>query len=154
MSKKNMSPEIINRRAGFEYELFQTFAAGIMLTGPEIKAIRTGKGSITEAYGLMRNGELWLRNMNIPAYDKGTFVNHDALRPRKLLLHKSELRKIENKCKEKGVAIVPVKLFFNERGFAKLEVALGRGKKSFDKRETLKQKESKRELDRTIKKYR
>jgi SsrA-binding protein len=152
--RHNFSPEISNRKASFEYHLLQSWVAGIVLTGPEIKAIRSGKGSLVEAYGLIRNGELWLRGMNIPAYDFGTHVNHDALRPRKLLLKKQELDKIESKVKEKGISIIPVRLFFNERGYAKIEIALGRGKKTFDKRETLKQKEGKRELERTLKRYR
>ena len=146
--------EIRNKRAAFEYNLLESFVAGIMLKGTEIKSIREGSGSISEAYCFIKNGELFVKNMNIPEYSHGNLMNHDILRLRKLLLNKRELKKIDTKTREKGVAVVPVKLFISDRGFAKLEIALGRGKKSFDKRETIKQKDSKRELDRVMKKYR
>lgn len=146
--------EIRNKRAAFEYNLLETYVAGIMLKGTEIKSIREGAGSISEAYCYMKNGELWVKNMNIPEYSHGNLMNHDILRLRKLLLNKRELKKIDTKTREKGVAIVPLRLFLSERGFAKLEISLARGKKSFDKRETIKQKDSKREMDRVMKKYR
>jgi SsrA-binding protein len=146
--------EIRNKRAAFEYNLLETYTAGIMLKGTEIKSIREGAGSISEAYCYMKNGELWVKNMNIPEYSHGNLMNHDILRLRKLLLNKRELKKIDVKTREKGVAVVPVRLFLSERGFAKLEISLARGKKSFDKRETIKQKDSKREMDRVMKKYR
>lgn len=146
--------EIRNKKAAFEYNLLETFVAGIMLRGTEIKSIREGAGSISEAYCYMKNGELWVKNMNIPEYSHGNLMNHDILRLRKLLLNKRELKKIDVKTREKGVAIVPLRLFLSERGFAKLEISLARGKKSFDKRETIKQKEGKREMDRVMKKYR
>lgn len=146
--------EIRNKRAAFEYNLLESYVAGIMLKGTEIKSIREGSGSISEAYCYMKNGELWVKNMNIPEYSHGNLMNHDILRLRKLLLNKRELKKIDTKTREKGVAVVPIRLFLSDRGFAKLEIALARGKKSFDKRETIKQKDSKRELDRVMKKYR
>ena len=146
--------EIRNKRASFEYNLLESYVAGIMLKGTEIKSIREGSGSISEAYCFIKNGELFVKNMNIPEYSHGNLMNHDILRLRKLLLNKRELKKIDTKTREKGVAVVPVRLFISDRGFAKLEIALGRGKKSFDKRETIKQKDSKRELDRVMKKYR
>ena len=146
--------EIRNKRAAFEYNLLESFVAGIMLKGTEIKSIREGSGSISEAYCFIKDGELFVKNMNIPEYSHGNLMNHDILRLRKLLLNKRELKKIDTKTREKGVAVVPVRLFISDRGFAKLEIALGRGKKSFDKRETIKQKDSKRELDRVMKKYR
>jgi SsrA-binding protein len=146
--------EIRNKRASFEYLLSDSFVAGIVLKGTEIKSIREGAGSISEAYCFMKGDELFVRNMNIPEYSHGNLMNHDILRLRKLLLTKRELKKIDNKVREKGVAIVPVRLFLSERGFAKLEIAIGRGKKSFDKRETIKAKDSKREMDRVMKKYR
>lgn len=146
--------EIRNKRAAFEYNLLETYTAGIMLKGTEIKSIREGAGSISEAYCYMKNGELWVKNMNIPEYSHGNLMNHDILRLRKLLLNKRELKKIDTKTREKGVAVVPVRLFLSDRGFAKLEISLARGKKSFDKRETIKQKDSKREMDRVMKKYR
>jgi SsrA-binding protein len=146
--------EIRNKRAAFEYNLSESFVAGIMLKGTEIKSLRDGAGSISEAYCFMKNGELFVKNMNIPEYSYGNLMNHEILRLRKLLLNKRELKKIDIKIREKGVAIVPVRLFLSDRGYAKLEIALGRGKKSFDKRETIKLKEGKREMDRVMKKYR
>jgi SsrA-binding protein len=146
--------EIRNKRAAFEYNLLETYVAGIMLKGTEIKSIREGAGSISEAYCFIKNGELFVKNMNIPEYSHGNLMNHDILRLRKLLLNKRELKKIDTKTREKGVAVVPVRLFLSDRGFAKLEISLARGKKSFDKRETIKQKDSKREMDRVMKKYR
>jgi SsrA-binding protein len=146
--------EIRNKRAGFEYNLLESYVAGIMLKGTEIKSIREGAGSISEAFCFMKNGELFVKNMNIPEYSHGNLMNHDILRLRKLLLNKRELKKIDTKTREKGVAVVPIRLFLSDRGFAKLEIALARGKKSFDKRESIKQKDDKRELDRVMKKYR
>ena len=146
--------EIRNRRAAFEYNLSERYEAGIMLKGTEIKSIREGAGSISEAYCTVRNGELFVKNMNIPEYSHGNLMNHDILRLRKLLLNKREIKKIETKVREKGVTIVPVRLYLSDRGFAKLEISVARGKKTFDKRETIKQKEGKREMDRVMKKYR
>ena len=146
--------EIRNKRSAYEYNLLESYVAGIMLKGTEIKSIREGAGSITEAFCFMRDGELFVKNMNIPEYSHGNLMNHDILRLRKLLLNKRELKKIDTKTREKGVAIVPVRLFLSDRGFAKLEIALGRGKKSFDKRDTIKKKDDKREMDRVMKKYR
>ena len=146
--------EIRNKRASFEYNLLESYVAGIMLKGTEIKSIREGAGSISEAFCFMKNGELFVKNMNIPEYSHGNLMNHDILRLRKLLLNKRELKKIDTKTREKGVAVVPIRLFLSDRGFAKLEIALARGKKSFDKRESIKQKDDKRELDRVMKKYR
>jgi SsrA-binding protein len=145
---------IKNKKAGFEYEILDRFDAGMMLTGSEIKSIREGGGSINEAYCFLRDGELFVKNLNIPEYSHGTYANHDPLRLRKLLLRKKELKKIDARIREKGLTIVPIRLFISDRGFAKLEVGIGKGKKSFDKRESLKQKENKRELDRVMKKYR
>ena len=146
--------EIRNKRASFEYNLLESYVAGIMLKGTEIKSIREGAGSISEAFCFMKNGELFVKNMNIPEYSHGNLMNHDILRLRKLLLNKRELKKIDTKTREKGVAVVPIRLFLSDRGFVKLEIALARGKKSFDKRESIKQKDDKRELDRVMKKYR
>lgn len=145
---------IRNKRAGFDFEIIQSFEAGIMLTGSEIKSIRDGGGSINESFCLIRDGELYIKNMNIPEYSHGSYSNHEPTRLRKLLLKKRELERITSKIKEKGLSIIPVRVFINERGFAKMEVALARGKKKFDKRDSLKQKETKREMDRVLKKYR
>ncbi|HEY0261695.1 MAG TPA: SsrA-binding protein SmpB [Chitinophagales bacterium] len=145
--------EIFNRKASFEYEVLERYTAGIVLSGSEIKSIRENGASIGEAYCYFRSGELFVRGMNIPIYDKAVFTNHDPLSVRKLLLRKRELEKMETKMKERGMSIIPLKLFSSERGFLKAEIGLCRGKKSFDKRESIKAKDNKRELDRVMKKY-
>jgi len=143
---------IKNKRASFDYELLETFVAGIVLTGTEIKSIRLGKVSLVDTYCIMNKGELWVKNMNISEYFYGTYNNHDTRRERKLLLNKKELRKIERFTKDAGFTIVPTKLFINEKGLAKLVVAIAKGKKSYDKRQTLKEKDDKREMNRMFKK--
>ncbi len=140
--------EIKNKRAAFEYFLTQTFTAGLVLTGTEIKSIREGKANLSDAYCMFINNELFVRNLHISEYKYGTSYNHEPKRDRKLLLQKKELNKLVNKLKEQGVTLIPTMLFVNEKGLAKLEIALAKGKKAFDKRETLKQKDSKREMDR------
>jgi len=145
---------IKNKRAGFDFEILERFVAGIVLAGSEIKSIRDGGGSINEAFCVMRDGELFIRNMTIPEYSHGAYANHDPSSLRKLLLNKRELRRMDAKIREKGLSVIPIRLFISDRGFAKLEIGLGRGKKKFDKRETLKEKENKREMDRVMKKYR
>ncbi|MBK7852018.1 MAG: SsrA-binding protein SmpB [Bacteroidetes bacterium] len=141
---------IQNKKASFEFLLLQTFTAGIVLTGTEVKAIREGKASLSEAYGILTNGELWLKNMHISEFKQGSYNNHEPKRLRKLLLNRLELRKIESRLKEKGTTIVPVQLYFNERGFAKVDVAVARGKKMFDKREDLKKKDQEREIRKVV----
>jgi len=143
---------IKNKRASFDYELLETFVAGIVLTGTEIKSIRLGKASLVDTYCIMNRGELWVKNMNISEYFYGTYNNHDARRERKLLLTKRELQKIDRFSKDTGFTIVPTKLFINEKGLAKLVVAIAKGKKSYDKRQSLKEKDDKREMDRMFKK--
>ncbi len=145
---------IQNKRAGFEFEIVDRYEAGIVLRGSEIKAIRNGGGSISEAFCLMRDGELFIKNMNIPEYSHGGYANHVPVTMRKLLLTKRELERIDAKMREKGFSVLPLRLFMSDRGFAKLEIGVGRGKKKFDKRETIKQKDTKREMDRVLKKYR
>lgn len=144
----NPSPTIKNKRAGFEYELLEKFVAGIMLLGSEIKSVREGKVNMGDAYCSFHKGDLYVRNLNISEYSKGTHYNHEPMRERKLLLNKRELNKLLAKTKERGYTIIPVAVFFNERGFAKMEIALAKGKKVYDKRDAIKQKESKRDLDR------
>ncbi|MBL7778521.1 MAG: SsrA-binding protein SmpB [Chitinophagales bacterium] len=154
---KIIAPEKINvrhKRAEFDYEIVERFDAGIMLTGSEIKSIRNGGGSINESYCLIRDGEVFIKGMTIPEYSHGTYANHDPTRLRKLLLNKRELNRIEAKIRERGFTLIPIRLFMNERGFAKLEIALGRGKKHYDKRQSLKQKDTKREIEKVMKKYR
>ena len=145
--------EIINRKAKHEYQFLDIFEAGIVLQGTEIKSIRKGQVNLRDAYCVFKKGELFVRSLYIAEYTHGNQFNHDTRRPRKLLLHRSELRKLEKRVKERGFTIVPYRLFLTERGFAKLEVALAQGKKSYDKRESIKQKDLKRDLDR-IKKIR
>lgn len=143
--------DIKNKKAGFEYFFVQTFRAGLVLYGTEIKSIREGKVNLSDSYCLFSRGELWVHDMHISEYRFGSYYNHQAKRTRKLLLKKNELRKLENKSKEKGFTIIPTLLFVDERGYAKLEIALCKGKHSYDKRETIKLKDNKRELERALK---
>jgi len=145
---KNRKIEIVNRKAKFEYKFLSEFEAGIMLTGTEIKSIRAGEANLKEAYCLFLRGELFIRNMFIAEYKYGTHNNHEVRRDRKLLLKKQELKKLLRKVKEKGMTIVPYKLFISERGFAKIDIALATGKRQYDKRATMKDRDNKRELDR------
>ncbi len=139
---------IKNRKAFHEFFILEKFVAGIQLTGTEIKSIRTGKVSLAEGYCAFKGKELFVVNMHIAEYKFGTHYNHEPKRDRKLLLTKRELKKLANKTREKGLTIVPIVLFINEKGLAKLEIALAKGKKLYDKRESLKTKDSKRDLDR------
>ena len=152
MAHNKANINIKNRKASFEYELIERLTAGIQLTGTEIKSVRNGKVSLNDAYCQFYAGELYAKNIHISEYELGTCNNHPAKRDRKLLLTKKELNKWERKLKESGLTIVPVRLFINDRGLAKLEIALARGKKMYDKRETLKQKDSHREMER-MRKY-
>ncbi len=145
---KTQTIRIKNKRASFEYFLEDKLVAGIVLTGTEIKSIRQGKVSLNEAYCAFEGDELFVREMHIAEYTYGTHYNHEAKRDRKLLLHARELKKLKTKATEKGYTIVPVVLFVTERGLAKLEIALAKGKHHYDKRNSLKEKDSKRELDR------
>ena len=147
-NKKPRITEIRNRRVEYEFSLLTSFEAGIELTGTEVKSLREGHANINDAFCFFRNGILMVRNMFISEYTQGTYNNHDPRRPRRLLLNKSEIDKLEKKVREKGFTIVPVRLYFNERGFAKLEIALAQGKKTFDKRNSIKEKDNKRDLDR------
>lgn len=140
--------EIVNRKANFSYELVDKYTAGIMLRGTEIKAVREAQVNLTDGYCYFQKGELLMRGVYIGEYKFGNLNNHEPVRVRKLLLTKRELKKLENKVKEKGLTIIPYKMFITERGFAKVEIALARGKKSFDKRHSLKEKELKRQMDR------
>ena len=140
------SLSFINKKAKFEYQFLDTYIAGISLKGSEIKSIRQGKVTMTESYCYIEGGEAWLLNMHIAEYDHGGFANHEPLRKRKLLLRKQEIKKIVEKLKEQGITIVPYKLFIDKRGFAKLEIALAKGKKLYDKRQDIKERESKRML--------
>lgn len=140
--------QIKNKKAGFEYFLIERLIAGMVLTGTEIKSLRAGKASISEAYCSFTGNELYVRNMHIAEYEYGTYNNHDPRRDRKLLLTARELRKLRTRLEEKGFTLVPVLLFINEKGFAKLEIALAKGKKLYDKRETTKKRDVEREMER------
>jgi SsrA-binding protein len=143
--------EIKNKKAGFLYFFLQTYTAGIVLYGTEIKSIREGKCNLTDSYCTFTKGELWVLNLHISQYRFGSYYNHDVKRERKLLLNKAELRKLEAKTKEKGLTIVPVRLYIDERGYAKLEIALCKGKHLFDKRQTIKENDSRRDVQRELK---
>lgn len=153
MEKVNYTVEIKNKRASFDYILTDRIEAGIVLYGTEIKSIRDGKVSLVDTYCMFQNGELWVKNMQISAYRLGYYYNHDVKRDRKLLLSKRQLKKYERETKETGYTIIPIRLYVNEKGLAKLEIALAKGKKAYDKRETLKAKEAKTDMDRFIKNY-
>lgn len=139
---------IRNKKASHDYEFLEKFIAGIKLTGTEIKSIRTGKATLTDSFCVFRNGELYIKGMHISEYWWGNLNNHDPLRERKLLLKSRELKKIEKKVRESGLTVIVIKVFINERGLAKAEIAVSKGKKEYDKRETLKRKDTERELDR------
>ncbi|MGI8892736.1 MAG: SsrA-binding protein SmpB [Bacteroidia bacterium] len=140
---------IVNRKASFEYHLMDKYEAGVQLTGTEIKSIREGKASLSEAYCTFIKDELFIKNMHIAEYIHGTHYNHEPKRTRKLLLKRNELKKLLSKTKEKGLTIIPLKCFISERGFAKIEIALAKGKKYYDKRDSIKQRELGREMNRS-----
>ena len=142
---------IRNKRASFDYEFLEEYNAGIVLTGTEIKSIRAGKASLVDSYCFFNRGELWVKGMHIAEYKLGTYYNHEEKRERKLLLTHKELIKLQRKVKESGLTIVPVKVFLNEKGYAKLRIALAKGKKEFDKRESLKLKDAKKDMERAMK---
>jgi len=139
-----------NKKAFHDYHIDQTFEAGIVLKGPEVKSLRAGKGNLKDGYAQMKNGELFLYNVHISPYTFATTMVQDPLRVRKLLLHRKELRKLIGKMHEKGIALIPLKIYFKENGKAKVELGLARGKKLYDKRAALKEKQSKRDIDRDL----
>lgn len=142
---------IKNKKAYFEYHILDKYTAGIKLLGTEIKSIRDGKANLNDAFCTFIDGQLYIRNLHISEYSFGSFYNHEAKRDRVLLLNKKELKKLQTRGEEKGLTIVPLALFISDRGFAKLEIALAQGKKTYDKRETLKERDTKIELDRVMK---
>ncbi len=150
MSEQKKEIEVVakNRKASFEYSILETYKCGMVLSGTEIKSIRLGKVNIGDAYCVIQNDELYVRNMHIDEYEKGGFTNHVARADRKLLVKKTELKRLVNKLKDKGLTLVPLMVFLSENGFAKLEIALAKGKKAFDKREDIKKKDIQRENDR------
>lgn len=142
------SIEIKNKRAKFDYEWLDTYTAGLQLVGTEVKSIRLGKASIAEAYCYVNEGEVFIKNMNITEWSHGNIYNHDPIRERKLLLSKREIDKIEKALKDQGITLIPLKLFISEKGWVKLNIAIARGKKNYDKRQSLKEKDAKRDIQR------
>ncbi len=151
--RKNSPVQIKNKKAAFDYFIVDTYTAGIVLTGTEIKSIRMGKASLVDTFCFIHNGEIWVKGMNISPYFYGSYNNHEARRDRKLLLNKREIRRLFEDTKAVGYTIVPILLFLDDKGRAKLDIALCRGKKQYDKRETLKLKQDKREMERAVKIY-
>ena len=143
---------IRNKRASFDYELLDLYQAGLVLTGTEITSIRLGKASLVDTFCFFNNGELWVKNMYIAEYFYGTYNNHSARRDRKLLLSRKELQKMQRLTKESGFSIIPIKLYISDKGLAKLSVAIAKGKKMYDKRESIKEREDKRNMERFFKK--
>jgi SsrA-binding protein len=148
--KKSAPPKIENRKARHDYHVDETFEAGIVLKGTEVKSIRAGKASLNEAFAYINNGEIWLKNMYIKVYEFGSYQNHDERRDRKLLLKRKEIREIDKSMSQKGFTLIPLKIYF-KRGYVKVLLGLARGKKQYDKREDIKEKDVKREIDRRIK---
>lgn len=151
--RKKSPVSIRNKKASFEYFFVDTYTAGIVLTGTEIKSIRMGKASLVDTFCYIHNGEIWVKGMNISPYFYGSYNNHESMRDRKLLLNKKEIHNLQEDTKQVGFTIIPTLLFIDDHGRAKLDIALCRGKKEFDKRQTLKEKEDRREMDRARKRF-
>lgn len=151
--RKKSPVQIKNKKASFEYFFMETFTAGIVLTGTEIKSIRMGKACLVDTFCFINNGEIWVKGMNISPYFYGSYNNHEAKRDRKLLLNKREIHKLQEATKQIGYTIVPTLVFIDKNGRAKMDIALAKGKKEFDKRQTLKEKEDRREMDRAMKRF-
>lgn len=143
---------IKNRKANFNYEISDTYTAGMVLTGTEIKSIREGKANLTDSYCVVDHGEVWVKGMHISEYFYGSYNNHESRRDRKLLLTRKEIAKIEKQSGDAGYTIVPLRIFISEKGFAKMVIGIGRGKKEYDKRQSIKEREDKRDIDRMFKK--
>jgi SsrA-binding protein len=139
---------IVNKRASYEYNILQKYTAGIQLLGTEIKSVRAGNVNLSDAFGFFKDGELFIRNMHIGSFKQASYNNHDPMRVRKILLKKVELNKLGKKAAERGLTIIPLKMFLSETGYAKIEIAVGQGKKSFDKREDIKAKDIARDMQR------
>ena len=151
--RKKSPVQIRNKKASFEFFFIDTYTAGIVLTGTEIKSIRMGKASLVDAFCYINNGEIWVKGMNVSPYFYGSYNNHEAKRDRKLLLNRREIHRLQEDTKAVGFTIVPILVFIDDRGRAKVDIALCRGKKEYDKRETLKEKQDRREMDRAMKHF-
>lgn len=154
MAKEKPTNQITikNKRASFDYELLETFTAGLVLTGTEIKSIRLGKASLVDTFAIVERGEVWVKNLYVAEYFFGTYNNHAPRRDRKLLLNRKEIRRLQTAAKDRGFTLVPTRLFINERGLAKLVLAIARGKKEYDKRQSIRERDDRREMDRMFKK--
>ena len=154
MAKEKPTNQITikNKRASFDYELLETFTVGLVLTGTEIKSIRLGKASLVDTFAIVEHGEVWVKNMYVAEYFFGTYNNHAPRRDRKLLLNRKEIRRLQTAAKDRGFTLVPTRLFINERGLAKLVLAIARGKKEYDKRQSIRERDDRREMDRMFKK--
>jgi SsrA-binding protein len=152
-AKPNYVSVIQNRKARFEFEIFDTVVAGIALLGSEVKSVRLGKASLAESYAMIHRGEVWLENMQITPYELNTLDKLDPKRSRKLLLHKAEINRLQSKIQEKGLTLIPLKAFFNEHGVLKVELGIARGKKLYDKRETIKSRDAERQLQQARKQF-
>ena len=154
MAKEKPTNQITikNKRASFDYELLETFTAGLVLTGTEIKSIRLGKASLVDTFAIVEHGEVWVKNMYVAEYFFGTYNNHAPRRDRKLLLNRKEIRRLQTAAKDRGFTLVPTRLFINERGLAKLVLAIARGKNEYDKRQSIRERDDRREMDRMFKK--
>ncbi|MGC9002632.1 MAG: SsrA-binding protein SmpB [Dictyoglomus sp.] len=141
----------VNRKARHDYSILETFEAGIVLTGTEVKSLRRGKVSLQDSYADVKNGEVWIYNMHISPYEHGNIYNHDPKRPRKLLLNKDEIAYLVGKVRERGLTLIPLSIYFNERGWAKVELGLAKGKKLYDKRRDIAERDERRELERLYK---
>jgi SsrA-binding protein len=155
--KQQGKPEYVtaisNRKARFEFEIFDTFEAGIELLGSEVKSVRLGKASLSESYAMIHHGQVWLENMQITPYEHNTLDELEPKRSRRLLLHKAEIMRLQSKISEKGLTLIPLKAYFNKRGVLKIELGLARGKKLYDKRETIKNRDAERQLQQLKKQY-
>ena len=150
---KTARVQIKNKRAEFDYEVLDRYTAGLVLTGTEVKSIRAGKASLVDTFCYIYNGEVWVKNMYVAEYDFGSYNNHNTRRERKLLLQKKEIRQLQEETKAPGFTLVPLKLFFDENGRVKMQLGLCRGKKEYDKRQSLREKDDRREMDRATKRY-
>lgn len=148
--QKGIKPVVDNRRARFNYHIKENFEAGLVLSGTEVKSLRMGRGNLQDAYAVVRDGEAWVNNFHISPYDKASHFNHDPLRPKKLLLHRREIVRLQSLQKEKGYALIPLKIYFKE-GLAKLDLAVAVGKKLYDKREDIAERDAKRHIEQTVK---
>jgi SsrA-binding protein len=152
-NSKSQSVSISNRKARFEYEILEVYTAGLQLQGTEIKSLRSGNANLAEAFCYVKEAEVWVTGMYIAEYSYGSYLNHEPKRLRKLLLNKKEIKSIDSALQDVGITIVPLKLYINAKGWAKIEIALARGKKLHDKRHDLKQKDDQRQMDRALKDY-